>query len=351
MKKSKTGLSLIFAVVLMLLMTAFSSNAALVGDISGDDGKVTAADARIILRASVNLEALTEKQTALADINADGKISAADARLALRMSVNLEELIHYYEKEVLTPPTCTEDGTGKATCTECDDSYEYKISALGHDFGEAEIVTPVTCDADGLEKYTCKRTDCGFVEEKLIEKGHTPDIPAATCTEDQFCTRGNHIMAEKLGHTTDWGVCGTCKVFITEKHAEAAATVKTEFEKGSAAAAKGYEIINKSIGFASMLGIYSKEAKPEYIEAKAAYEAAAAACGDIAELSAIKAKLLKNAENLDGLISQCDKIVTEGGSDPASRYIELITPIDNLYFFNADCVDNTDRAIKKLILW
>ena len=62
---------------------------AILGDVDGD-GNVTASDSRIILRASVGLETLTEEQKKAADIDEDGKITASDARLALRDSVGLE---------------------------------------------------------------------------------------------------------------------------------------------------------------------------------------------------------------------------------------------------------------------
>lgn len=59
------------------------------GDIDGD-GKVTAADARLALRAAVDLDILTEEQLKAADMDGDGKVTAADARLILRKAVNLE---------------------------------------------------------------------------------------------------------------------------------------------------------------------------------------------------------------------------------------------------------------------
>ncbi|MBR3767935.1 MAG: N-acetylmuramoyl-L-alanine amidase [Clostridia bacterium] len=59
----------------------------IVGDVDGD-GKVTASDARSILRASVGLE---EVPVETGDINADGKITAEDARGALRIATGLEE--------------------------------------------------------------------------------------------------------------------------------------------------------------------------------------------------------------------------------------------------------------------
>ena len=57
------------------------------------DGRVTAADARLILRYSVKLEEFTPEMQAWADVDApsaERKITAADARLVLRMSVKLE---------------------------------------------------------------------------------------------------------------------------------------------------------------------------------------------------------------------------------------------------------------------
>lgn len=53
------------------------------GDVDGD-GKVTASDARLILRASVGLENLDLER---ADVDGDGKITSADAREALRTAV------------------------------------------------------------------------------------------------------------------------------------------------------------------------------------------------------------------------------------------------------------------------
>ena len=52
------------------------------GDADGD-GKVTAADARLILRAAVGLE---EVAVEVADIDGDGAITSADAREALRLA-------------------------------------------------------------------------------------------------------------------------------------------------------------------------------------------------------------------------------------------------------------------------
>ena len=58
----------------------------IVGDADGD-GKVTSADARLILRAAVGLENVSLER---GDIDGDGKITSSDARDALRMATGQE---------------------------------------------------------------------------------------------------------------------------------------------------------------------------------------------------------------------------------------------------------------------
>ena len=61
------------------------------GDVNGD-GRITSADARLALRAAVNLEALTEIQRLAADVDKDNNVRSADARMILRAAVGLESL-------------------------------------------------------------------------------------------------------------------------------------------------------------------------------------------------------------------------------------------------------------------
>ena len=60
----------------------------LAGDVDGD-GEVTAADARMALRAAVGMEELGEGAKRAADLDGDGIVTAADARLILRAAVGL----------------------------------------------------------------------------------------------------------------------------------------------------------------------------------------------------------------------------------------------------------------------
>ena len=59
------------------------------GDVDGD-GKVTAADARLVLRAAAGLAKLDTKAKIAADVNYDGKVTAADAREILRRAAKLK---------------------------------------------------------------------------------------------------------------------------------------------------------------------------------------------------------------------------------------------------------------------
>ncbi len=61
----------------------------LLGDLNGD-GKITAADARLVLRISAKLDSPTPEQAKAADFNGDGKVNAADARLVLRKAAKLD---------------------------------------------------------------------------------------------------------------------------------------------------------------------------------------------------------------------------------------------------------------------
>ena len=58
----------------------------MLGDISGD-GKISAEDARLILRISVGHKAFSDEQIRSADIDGDSCVSAADAKIALRLAV------------------------------------------------------------------------------------------------------------------------------------------------------------------------------------------------------------------------------------------------------------------------
>ena len=69
------------------------------GDVD-DDGRVTAADARLVLRCSVGLEKKSQMMEERGNTDGDDRISAGDARLVLRRSVGLDNGFEHREKIV-----------------------------------------------------------------------------------------------------------------------------------------------------------------------------------------------------------------------------------------------------------
>ena len=72
----------------------------MLADANGDN-KITAADARLILRMAAKLEPSSDAETAYLDINGDKKITAADARIALRISAKIDSIENYKNSKFL----------------------------------------------------------------------------------------------------------------------------------------------------------------------------------------------------------------------------------------------------------
>lgn len=91
----KKILSLLLAAVIICLSATNAFALGILLPLKGDadgNGQITAADARLILRASVGLHTPMVFRKTLYDIDNDGKITASDARTVLRASVGLEKL-------------------------------------------------------------------------------------------------------------------------------------------------------------------------------------------------------------------------------------------------------------------
>ena len=78
------------------------------GDADGD-GSISAADARLVLRAAVGLDSPVNR--AIMDVDGDSEITASDARLVLRYSVGLENAFPAEHSQV--PPTISADPSAK----------------------------------------------------------------------------------------------------------------------------------------------------------------------------------------------------------------------------------------------
>ena len=109
-------------------------------------------------------------------------------------------------------PTCTETGlTEGSHCTRCDYLVSQTvIEALGHDY--IDVVTNPTCENDGYTTHTCSRCDDEYVDSYVDALGHDmiidervePTCTETGLTEGSHCSRCDYVIAqeviEKLGH-------------------------------------------------------------------------------------------------------------------------------------------------------
>ena len=91
--------------------------------------------------------------------------------------------------QMVTNPTCTEDGYTTYIC-QCGDSYtDDYVSETGHILGEWKVSKEATCVEFGEETRNCQ--NCDYVETREIEvKEHDykAEVTAPTCTEGGYTT-------------------------------------------------------------------------------------------------------------------------------------------------------------------
>lgn len=93
--------------------------------------------------------------------------------------------------QVVSPATCTADGSRQRVCTRCGAVEVQTLPATGHKFGEWTTTKEPTCTETGTEKRTC--TVCSKEETRVIAAlGHTP---------------GTEVSVDKNDH---WNICEVC---------------------------------------------------------------------------------------------------------------------------------------------
>ena len=93
--------------------------------------------------------------------------------------------------QVVSPATCTADGSRQRVCTRCGAVEVQTLPATGHKFGEWTTTKKPTCTETGTEKRTC--SVCSKEETRVIAAlGHTP---------------GTEVFVDKNDH---WNICEVC---------------------------------------------------------------------------------------------------------------------------------------------
>lgn len=168
------------------------------GDVNRDE-KVNAADARLLIRCSACLEALSEYIRIYGDYNKDGKITASDARTALRVASKLDSiyciLSGHHTADYIISPDCTEKGYTTQKCIRCsyiDGSQKDFVAASGHKL--VKNTTKATCTKDGIFTAVC--SVCGHIVEKKTAQsalGHSFSVwKISGDTKTRICQRCGH---------------------------------------------------------------------------------------------------------------------------------------------------------------
>lgn len=121
-----------------------SSFAFAIGDVDGNE-KVTAADARLVLRCSAKLEELNEEQLKSADVDFSGKVTSADARTILRVASKIEQFTKIDDSETTTDSN-NSSGSGNSDWdniprTDENDSAAVYITPTGKKYHRADCRT------------------------------------------------------------------------------------------------------------------------------------------------------------------------------------------------------------------
>ena len=116
--------------------------------------------------------------------------------------------------QVVSPATCTADGSRQRVCTRCGAVEVQTLPAAGHKFGEWTTTKEPTCTETGTEKRTC--SVCFKVETRVIAAlGHTPGTEMLADKDDHWnVCKVCHAVVNKTGHTYVNGiqcVCGAVK--------------------------------------------------------------------------------------------------------------------------------------------
>ncbi len=226
MKKTISVLLLVLTLIFSFMSPAAAS---LRGDVDGTLG-VSASDARLVLRAAVGLEALSEAQLKAAEADNIPGITASDARVILRAAAGLENLgeiegvhVHSYKiSGISREPSCTDKGIQTLIC-ECGKEMSKDIAPLGHDYQLTGEEAP-TCKLKGKKVFTCPRCQESVFEyiDKTDHNYQLDDSKPADCTTEGYnfytctmCGKAKKDTLSPVGHDydTDNGLCRSCGAY------------------------------------------------------------------------------------------------------------------------------------------
>ena len=128
-------------------------------------------------------------------------------------------VVHDYVVTKTVTPTCTAGGYTEYTCRDCGNSYQDKVSALGHNYLINNVLP--TCLEQGYTVHTCLRCKDTYTDQIVNKLGHDYEGKAieATCEDEGYtlhtCKRCDDMYRDKntspLGHNySSKSVLATC---------------------------------------------------------------------------------------------------------------------------------------------
>lgn len=114
--------------------------------------------------------------------------------------------IHTYVDTDAKAPTCTEIGwDAYHTCSVCGDTNYHELNALGHNY--VDVVTDPTCTEQGYTTHTCSICGDTYVDTYVDALGHTPEAAVEEGRIDADC--------ENDGHYDSVVYCSVCHAEIS----------------------------------------------------------------------------------------------------------------------------------------
>lgn len=151
----------------------------LTGDVNFD-GKLSADDARSVLRAAVGLQSLPVNAMAYANVDYDNAITSSDARSVLRLSVGLETPVrHQFDVAIDKNSLCGNGGRYTFYCELTTITYTIELQSSEHIFNEASCINAKKCIICGYKEAEAtghKFNENGICTVCNIQKDGLADI-------------------------------------------------------------------------------------------------------------------------------------------------------------------------------
>ncbi len=290
------------------------------GDVDVDN-TIDAADARLILRASVGLEKLDEKQTAKGDMDLDGILEAGDARFILRLSVDLEKTPSHAEvKDEAKAATFAVSGlTEGSHCGICDTVFaeQKKVESTLETAAAAANTWAEESGADAFVSVTADDNKAGIILN--VDGIWAEDNAIETSVFDGLLTKLGETVKAYLGENDTVTIDGN--VVFAEGKLQNTAVKSALFDMGA-----GFFCKTANLAADGVFGVYDVKVNDEEIKLTVSFAGSEENIGKVKNFCAVISEHI-SAEAVDGNLvidviapeALKNAIVEKAGEDAAEK--------------------------------